>query len=69
MGKMKNLISRVKAAAGLFFYVMKGGEQDMIMVYVSLITKGLKAIADVPAALREQVKEMLISIDCGFLAE
>ena len=66
---MKKLVSRVKAAARLFFYIMKGGEEDMIMVYVSLITKGLKAIADVPATLREQVKEMLVSIDCGFLAE
>lgn len=36
----------------------------MAMVYTSLIIKGKKNFADVPARLKEQVKEILIDLDC-----
>ena len=32
----------------------------MAKIYVSLILKGLKSYSDVPAAIKEQVKELLI---------
>lgn len=41
----------------------------MVVVYVTLIIKGKKTIHDVPAVLKEQVKQMLIDLDLPELAE
>ena len=41
----------------------------MAVVYASLIIKGKKDFADVPARIKEQVKNVLIDLDCGDLAE
>ena len=41
----------------------------MAVVYATLIIKGRKTFADVPARLREQVKQILIDLDCGELTE
>ena len=41
----------------------------MAVVYATLIIKGRKTFADVPARLREQVRQILIDLDCGELAE
>jgi hypothetical protein len=41
----------------------------MAVVYATLIIKGKKTFADVPAKLQEQVKQVLIDLDCGELAE
>lgn len=46
-----------------------GGETDMAAVYVALIIKGAKAFTDVAPPLKEQVREMLVALDCAFLAE
>lgn len=35
----------------------------------TLIVKGKKNFADVPERIKEQVKEVLIDLDCGELAE
>ena len=45
------------------------GVQDMAVVYATLIIKGKKTFADVPDLLKEDVKEILIALDCGYLAE
>ena len=39
----------------------------MAVVYATLIVKGKKNYADVPAKLKEQVKEILIDLDCADL--
>lgn len=39
----------------------------MAVVYATLIVKGKKNYADVPAKLKEQVKEILIDLDCSDL--
>lgn len=41
----------------------------MAVVYATLIIKGKKSFADVPEKIKEQVKEVLIDLDCGDLAE
>ena len=41
----------------------------MAVVYATLIIKGKKIFADVPERLKEKVKEVLIDLDCGELAE
>ncbi len=41
----------------------------MVLVYATLIIKGKKTIADVPATIREQVKQVLIDLDLPELAQ
>ena len=41
----------------------------MAVVYATLIIKGKKTIGDVPERIREQVKQVLIDLDCPELAE
>lgn len=43
--------------------------EEMAVVYATLIIKGKKEFADVPARIREQVKAVLIDLECGELAE
>ena len=40
----------------------------MAVVYATLIIKGKKNFADVPERIKEQVKQVLIDLDCGDLA-
>lgn len=40
----------------------------MAVIYATLILKGKKTIADVPVRIRNQVKEVLIDLDCPDLA-
>lgn len=42
---------------------------EMAVVYATLIVKGKKTFTDVPARIQEQVKQVLIDIDCPELAE
>ena len=41
----------------------------MAIVYATLIIKGKKTFAEVPARIKEQVKHVLIDLDCGDLAD
>ena len=49
-------------------FIWKGGNDDMAMVYVTLIIKGAKVFADVPATIQAQVKQLLIDLDLGELS-
>lgn len=57
----------------LFIFLIKillGKEvRDMAVVYATLIIKGKKKFSDVPDRIKDQVKEVLIDLDCGELAE
>lgn len=41
----------------------------MAVVYATLIIKGKKSFEDVPDRIKEQVKAILVDLDCGDLAE
>lgn len=43
--------------------------KDMAVVYATLIIKGKKTFAQVPEKLKEQVREILIDLECPELAE
>lgn len=49
--------------------VCRKGVNDMAVVYATLIIKDVKKFADVPARIKEQVKQVLIDLDCPELAE
>ncbi|MEA5135349.1 MAG: CD1375 family protein [Candidatus Fimivivens sp.] len=42
--------------------------KEMAIVYATLIVKGKKTFSNVPALIKEQVREVLIDLDCGDLA-
>lgn len=42
--------------------------EDMAVVYATLIIKGKKNIDDVPARIRDEVKQVLIDLDLESLA-
>ena len=43
--------------------------EEMAVVYATLIIKGKKTFADVPEKIQEQVKQVLIDLDCADLAQ
>lgn len=43
--------------------------RDMAVVYATLIIKGKKKFSDVPDKIKDQVREVLIDLDCGDLIE
>lgn len=43
--------------------------ESMAIIYVTLIVKGKKTFAEVPPRIKERVKEVLVDLDLGELAE
>lgn len=43
--------------------------EEMAVVYATLIIKGKKSFADVPERIKDQVRDVLVSLDCPELAE
>lgn len=53
----------------LLGFLLRREVTEMTVVYATLIIKGKKTFAQVPAKLQAEVKDILISLDCGDLAE
>jgi hypothetical protein len=51
----------------LLIFIYRREIETMAMIYVSLIVKGLKTFAEVPTTLKDQVRQILIDIDCEHL--
>lgn len=70
--KMRKLLAGIREkVAGflLWLYFKLGGDKDMAMIYVALITKGLKAFHEVPEVQMAAVAQLLIDVDCGYLID
>ena len=52
-----------------FFLWFRKVVEMMAVVYATLIIKGKKTFADVPAKLKDEVKQILIDLDCADLAQ
>ena len=53
-----------------FIYILLGKKvKEMAVIYATLIVKGIKTINDVPARIRDKVKQVLIDLDLPELAE
>ena len=48
---------------------MKGGGFDMAVVYATLIIRGARTFEQVPPTLKDQVKQVLVDLEMGHLAE
>lgn len=53
----------------LLLILARKGVLDVAVVYATLIIKGKKTFAQVPEKLKEQVREILIDLECPELAE
>jgi len=51
----------------LLIFIFRKEVDTMAMIYVSLIIKGVKTFEQVPSTLNEQVRQVLIDIDCEYL--
>ena len=60
-----------KWATSILYRILfgKGGEDMMAMLWAQQIMLGKKTFAQVPAKLREQVRELLVDSGVGELAE
>lgn len=47
---------------------LTGGDADMATIYVTLIVRGYKVYADVPAVIKPEVKRQLEALELGELA-
>ena len=54
--------------SNLILFVFRKDVRNMAVVYATLIIKGKKTFADVPDKIKEQVRQVLIDLDCGDLA-
>lgn len=53
----------------LFWLVFRKELDKMAMAYATLIIKGKKTFQEVPNRLKEQVKEILYDLDCGWMID
>ena len=51
----------------LFFY--RKDAKDVAVIYATLIIRGYKTFAQVPVTLQDRVRQVLIELDMGHLAE
>ena len=53
----------------LFWLIFRKEAERMAMAYATLIIKGKKSFQDVPDRIKDQVKEILYDLDCGWMIE
>ena len=46
------------------FWILRKEKKDMAVIYATLIVKGVLEFVDVPECKKEQVKEILLALDC-----
>lgn len=52
-----------KLQTRVVFYLLRGEVADMAMIYATLIIKGKRTLESVPAAIREQVVDILTDLE------
>ena len=67
--KNKILLGMALLTSAFLVFKFKRGEKDMAVIYASLIVSGYKTFAQVPKVIQPQVKEVLIQLGLGELAE
>lgn len=53
----------------LLNFLLRKEVENMAVVYATLIVKGKKTFSQVPVKLRNEVRDILVTLDCGELAE
>lgn len=53
----------------LLFFALRKEVETMAVIYATLIIKGRKTFTQVPEKIREQVRQVLVDLECPELAE
>ena len=56
-----------KVLLQFLFWVLRKEKKDMAVIYATLIVKGVLEFADVPEVKQEEVKAILLALDCAEL--
>lgn len=56
-------------SGAFLLFIFKRGAEEMAVIYASLIVSGYKTFDQVPKVIQAQVKEVLIQLGLGELAE
>lgn len=51
----------------IIYFLLRKETKDMAVIYATLIVKGVKNYSDVPERIKDQVKQVLIDLECGHL--
>lgn len=65
MTKLRQFLQRLD----LCLYILRKGDTDMAIIYATLIIKGVKTFSQVPACIKDKVKDCLVDLDVPELAE
>ena len=52
----------------LLLFLFRKDVSEMAVIYATLIVKGKKTFAEVPEKIKEQVRQVLIDLECEELA-
>lgn len=66
---LKNCVKKLKNFWVNLVLILGKGVLEMDVVYATLIVKGKKTFDQVPDRIKEQVRQILIDLDCPELAE
>ncbi len=53
----------------LFLFLFGKVVKDMAVIYATLIVKGVKKFSEVPERIKDQVRQVLIDLECDYLIE
>ena len=53
----------------LLFFMLRKEVEEMAVIYATRSIKGKKTFAQVPEKIREQVRQVLVDLECPELAE
>ena len=51
----------------IVYFLLRKETKDMAVIYATLIVKGVKNYSDVPERIKDQVKQVLIDLECEHL--
>ena len=51
----------------IVYFLHRKETKDMAVIYATLILKGVKNYSDVPERIKDQVKQVLIDLECEHL--
>lgn len=51
----------------IIYFLLRKETKDMAVIYATLIVKGVKNYSDVPERIKDQVKQVLIDLECEHL--
>jgi len=53
----------------IILFLYRKDVKDMAVIYATLIVKGVKKFSEVPERIKDQVRQVLIDLECDYLIE